>query len=89
MVIQLTDEQQKYIEEIAKERGYNSTADYVLALVEADVDSDDYIDDPEEAAIDLEAEFREAWHAAMTGEGLRPAREVLDEIRRELGQDGD
>jgi len=87
MVIQLTEEQQKYIEEMAKERGYENTADYMIALVEAD--EEDFIDDPEEEAIDLEAEFREAWHAAMTGEGFRPAREVLDEIRRELGQDGD
>jgi Arc/MetJ-type ribon-helix-helix transcriptional regulator len=76
MVIQLTDEQQKYIEEMAKERGYNNPADYIMALV----DEDDYIDDPEEAAIDLEEQFREAWHDAMTGQVI-PADEALAELR--------
>jgi hypothetical protein len=84
MVIQLTDEQQKYIEWLAKERGFVNPADYIMALV----DDDDTIDDPEEAAIDLEQQFREAWHEAMTGQ-TRPAQEVLDEIRREQMQNDD
>jgi hypothetical protein len=85
LTIQMTQEQRQRIEEQAKERGYDVLDDYLLALVEADAD-DDFIDDPEEDAIDLEADFREAWAAAMTG-NVRPVEELFDEIRRELGQD--
>ncbi len=81
MVIQIPEERLKHIEALAHERGYDNATDYVLALIEADEEADDMIDDPEEDAIDLEADFREAWHAAMTGEGLRPADEVMAEIR--------
>lgn len=81
MVIQIPDERLEQIKTLARERGYDNATDYVLALIEADEEADDIIDDPEEDGIDLEADFREAWHAAMTGEGLRPADEVMAEIR--------
>jgi hypothetical protein len=89
MVIHFPEEQQKRIEELAHERGYDNVADYLLALVDADEETDDLIDDPEQDSIDLEAEFREAWHAAMTGDEGQPVREMLEEIRRELEQDDD
>jgi Arc/MetJ-type ribon-helix-helix transcriptional regulator len=81
MVIQIPDEQRERIETLAHERGYDNATDYVLALIDADEEELDFIDDPEEDAIDLEADFREAWRAAMTGEGLRSADEVMAEIR--------
>jgi len=88
MVIQLTPEQQARIEEQAKDRGYDDITEYVLALVEADAD-EDLIDDPEQDAIDLEERFREAWHSAMTGEGVRPADEVIAELRARRKQEND
>jgi hypothetical protein len=88
MLIQIPDEQRERIESLACERGYDSAVDYLLALVEADEEGDDFIDDPEEDAVDLEAELREAWRDAMTG-NTRPAREALAEIRRKLTRDGE
>jgi oligoendopeptidase F len=90
MVIQLTREQKARIEEQAKERGYDDITEYVLALVEADAeDAEDLIDDSEQDAIDLEERFREAWHSAMTGEGVRPADDVLAELRARRKQEND
>ncbi len=83
MVIQFPEEQRERIEVLARERGFENAADYLLALVEADEEADDFIDDPEEDAVDLEAEFREAWRAAMTGEGIRPVEELLAELDAE------
>jgi hypothetical protein len=85
MLIQIPDEQRERIESLARERGFENPVDYLLALVDAD---DDFIDDPEEDAVDLKAEFRQAWRDAMTG-NTRPAREALAEIRRKLKQDGE
>jgi len=81
MVIQIPEERLKHIESLARERGFENAADYLLALVDAD--EEDFIDDPEEDAVDLKAEFREAWQAAMTGEGIRPVEELLAELDRE------
>lgn len=55
-----------------------------------------YLDDIEEESDEIEdtpdeeilADFRQAWHEAMTGQ-TRPAREVLAEIREELGLNDD
>jgi len=82
MVIQLPEERLKQIEALARERGYGNATDYVLALIEADEETSDVIDDPEEDAIDLEANFREAWHQAMTGQ-TRPIEELWAELDRE------
>ena len=82
MVIQIPEEQMKHIEALARERGYDNATDYVLALIEADEEAGDIIDDPEEDAIDLEANFREAWHQAMTGQ-TRPIEELWAELDRE------
>jgi hypothetical protein len=46
-------------------------------LDDADDDEDDETPDEE-----ILADFREAWHAAMTG-NVRPVEEFLDELRRE------
>lgn len=83
MVFQLTDEQLKYIENMAKEHGYGNPVDFMMAAIEA-FDEVDALDEDE---VDLKAEFREAWHAAMTEEGLEDARQVVADIRRELSQD--
>jgi hypothetical protein len=89
LTLQLTDEQQQQrIETLARQRGYRNTTDYLLALVAVDAEHDvldqyDFVDDPEQDAIDLEAEFREAWRSAMTGEGLRPIEDLLAELDAE------
>jgi hypothetical protein len=85
MVIQIPDERREHIEALAHERGYDNATDYVLALIEADEETDDYIDDLEEDAVDLEANFREAWHQAMTGQ-VRPIEELWAELDREDAQ---
>jgi hypothetical protein len=82
MVIQIPDERLKQIEALARERGYDNATDYVLALIDADEEAEDIIDDPEEDAVDLEANFREAWHQAMTGQ-TRPIEELWAELDRE------
>jgi hypothetical protein len=83
MAIIFSKEDEEYIELQAVEKGYDSAVEYILALI----DADDWIDDPEEEGVDLEAEFREAWHAAMTGEGLIDAREAMAQLRAELEQE--
>lgn len=53
--------------------------DYIAAL-----DDDAEIEDtPDEEIL---ASFKQAWHEAMTGQ-TRPVREMLEEIRRELGEE--
>jgi hypothetical protein len=78
MDIQFTEEQQARIKAQADKQGYDDLAAYLLALVEVDAE-EDILDDEE----DVVADFREAWHQAMTGQ-TRPARESLARIRPEL-----
>jgi hypothetical protein len=75
MAIVFSKEDEAYIEAQAIEKGYSSAVEYIMALIEVDVEEDnlDEEDDPVEA-------FREAWHDAMTG-NTRPAEEVLAEMR--------
>lgn len=84
--LHVSDEQRLQIEKQSREAGYVRVEDYLLALIEAD--NDDFMDDAEEAAIDLKAQFRQAWHEAMTDDTL-PAREALDELFEELQRDAD
>ena len=59
-----------------------------MSMLEVVVQStlEQYLQDEFEETPDdvIEASFREAWHEARSGKGGRPAREVLDEIPREL-----
>lgn len=48
-------------------------------------DDEEYEDTPDEEIL---ADFRQAWHDAMTG-NVVPAREALAEIRKELGLNTD
>jgi hypothetical protein len=50
-------------------------------LDETGDDADDDYETPDEEIL---ADFREAWHAAMTGQTM-PARQALAELRQELG----
>jgi hypothetical protein len=79
MHIAFTQEQYARIEEYTREYGYASPAEYLWALVEADNEEVDDFDED----IDVEAEFREAWRQAMTGQTM-PARESMARIRRAL-----
>ncbi|MBC7812432.1 MAG: hypothetical protein H7175_14845 [Burkholderiales bacterium] len=48
-------------------------------------DEEEYEDTPDEKILE---DFRQAWHEAMTGQiGTQSARELLEEIRRELDED--
>jgi len=55
----------------------------VIEIYLQEIDEADFEDTPDEKII---ADFKEAWHEAMTGQ-TRPAREVLEEIRQELEHD--
>jgi hypothetical protein len=43
MLIQLPDEQRERIEALARERGYATPTDYVLALIDADASDDEFV----------------------------------------------
>lgn len=48
-------------------------------------DEEEYEDTPDEKILE---DFRQAWHEAMTGQiGPQSARELLEELRRELEED--
>lgn len=76
LIIELTPEQHRQIEERAHQRGYNTPEVYLLALVENDLIEDDL----DEAAL-IEG-FRESWHQAMTGD-TRPVSELRDALNEE------
>lgn len=58
----------------------------IETYLEALDDDEEYEDTPDEEIL---AGFRQAWHEAMTGAPTQPAREVLEEIRREIAQNDD
>lgn len=71
--VMLNDVEGVEMERRATERGYPSVADYIRALVEVDalVDAlrEDW-QDAEESPEVLEANLRQSWHEAMTGQTL-------------------
>lgn len=64
-LLEVTPEQLDHIQLIASERDFENAEEYLWALIEGDEEID--ADDPEQDAIDFEAEFREAWGDAMIG----------------------
>jgi hypothetical protein len=72
-IVELDEIEAEQIARQAQERGYESVLDYLRALVAADALVGALRDDWQEAedsADVLEAEFREAWHDALTGNTL-------------------
>ena len=60
LTIDVTPDEQARIEALAREYGYDSPGEYLLALVELvaeDIDAENPID-----------AFRQSWHEAMTGQ---------------------
>lgn len=76
LTIEITKEQREQINQLARERGYESASDYLLALVREDADGNDEMDEDD---IDPEESFRRGWHEAMTGK-TRPIETVWDEL---------
>jgi hypothetical protein len=60
--IEITSEQESQLESRASERGFTSLADYLLALVEADMSEVE----PDDERIDAVESFKQGWHEAMT-----------------------
>jgi hypothetical protein len=56
--IDVTDAERQRIEESAKQRGFETTDDYVKSLIDADI---------EETTESLESSFRRAWQDAQQG----------------------
>ena len=75
LVIDLTVEERQRIETLAHKRGYAEPQDYLLALVDSDAESDQPIDEKSQ----LIADFRQAWHEAMTGD-IHPIEELWDDL---------
>jgi hypothetical protein len=71
-VIHVTDEQRQRIEEQARQHGFATPADYLLALVE----------DDEPTKEELLTKFRDGWAAAMTGDTI-PASKLRELIERD------
>jgi hypothetical protein len=61
LTILMTPEERDQIEALARQRGYATPNDYLLALVELDAEDDEWDEDPAVA-------FRQAWHEAMIGQ---------------------
>jgi len=80
MVIQLSDDQQTFLESQAQQRGYSNIAEYLLALAQADALvlalGDDLID---EDGVDHSDDLRQAWHDVATG-NTRPVSELWDAL---------
>ena len=72
LVLHLSEEKLKQIEELARRRGYGEAGDYVLALIDMDASLND--DD-----VDVEANFRQGWHEAMTGQ-VHPIEKLWDMV---------
>ncbi len=73
--------------EKARERGLLTAqiyAEWLQDELEYGEDEDAYEDTPDEVILE---HLREALTDALAGRNLRPAREVLDEIRRELEEE--
>jgi hypothetical protein len=71
-----------YIAQRARERGYASPADYVRALVAADALVEVLRDDWQDADVsseEIETDFREALHDALTGNVL-PIDSLWDDL---------
>jgi hypothetical protein len=77
LTIPVTREEQAQIEALARQHGYATPAAYLLALVKADAQQS-----AEQTAAELEDEFREGWHAAMTGQTI-PADQLWDALNRD------
>lgn len=81
-ILKLDETEATHISQRAKERGYESVEDYLRALVAADalveILRDDW-QDADENPDEIEADFREAWHDAMTGNVL-PIESLWDRL---------
>lgn len=82
LILEVTPEERKRIEQSAQAHGYDNARDYLLALVEADNELEDTPDE------EIVADLREALADALAGR-TRPARDVLKEIRDKLAHDED
>lgn len=86
LVLELKPEERQRIIDLAHERGYSQAQDYLLALVESDVIGAAIVEDEDDMnAVEkaqLMADFREAWHDAMTGNTL-PASALWDELDKD------
>lgn len=76
LTLTVSSAEQSRLEALARQRGYGSVADYLLALVESDVlEQADVLefDSPE----GMRAALRESWHQAMTDQ-TRPISELWE-----------
>lgn len=72
-ILKLDETEAVHISQRAKERGYESVEEYLRALVAADALVEMLRDDWQDADTspdEIEANFREAWHDALTGNVL-------------------
>lgn len=69
LVLHITNEQRQLIEDRAREQGFNTPTEYLLALVEAEPTKEELMNG-----------FREGWAAAMTDDTIPASklREFLD-----------
>jgi rubrerythrin len=64
--IQLTEDQYMVLDEHARAQGYDDVSAYLLALAEQDLADNDV--DEEFTQDRILADFKQAWHEAMTGQ---------------------
>jgi hypothetical protein len=70
LTIDVTPEQRERIEHLAHQHGFDTPSEYLLSLVESDLEVDE-----EETKEQILEEFRQGWRAAMNGETI-PASEL-------------
>jgi len=69
LVLHMTPEQRQTIENMARQRGYEASDAYLLALAELDAQGDLLLRDADDDLTQeqLEANFRQGLHEAVTG----------------------
>lgn len=69
-LLNLSDHERERLETLAQRRGFQAADDYLKALVDADAAQmgEDLPFDEDE--VDIRAEFKQAWHEAMTGKTM-------------------
>ena len=77
LTIDLTPEESRRIEAVARQQGYETPAEYVHALVSEAIAEHDF-----DTKAGILAGLRESWHQAMTGQ-TRPISELWDALEDE------
>jgi hypothetical protein len=75
LVIEVSPELRHRIEELARKYGFETPGEYLLSLIEPEIQDEDTHDHE-----DILESFRQGWREAMSGQTI-PASELMDALR--------